>query len=100
MLWYTILPRRSSGSGVDSVHSNVTCSEIIETFKTILLDEFLINQAKRAATVGKRSHPGDLKAASNGWDVIDPPKRTLSRKSKVNPITLRRAKLMTKGTDS
>jgi hypothetical protein len=103
LLWETILPQRftTPSIGKKSVHSNVTCSEIIEVFKTILLDKSLIAQAKQEATIlGKRSLPGDLNVSSDGWDVVRPHKKTLSKEPKVKTLRRRQSKLMMKGSKS
>jgi hypothetical protein len=100
-LWNTILPQRSTEPSIGpiSVHSVVTCSDILKVFKIILLDKSLIYQADHAAitTLGKRSLPGDLDVAPNGWDVVRPSKKLLSADPKIKSSTARRTKLMTKG---
>jgi hypothetical protein len=85
-LWKTIIPHADPYTGKDSVHSSVTCLEIINVFKTILLDEALITQAEQAgATLGKRSLPGELDVASNGWDVVTPTKKKLMKEPNISP---------------
>jgi hypothetical protein len=77
-LWDKILPQRGQRPSIGkvSVHSEVTCEDIISVFKVILMDKSLIAQAEQAAnTLGKRSHPGELEVSSNGWDVARPTKR-------------------------
>lgn len=104
-LWNTILPeqprRRAVASILDPVHSVVTCLEIIEVFKTILLDKALISQAEQDFSVlGKRSErsfPGDLALAPNGWDVYNPASKKLAKKAKITPVVVRKRKMMTKG---
>jgi serine/threonine protein kinase len=100
-LWNTILPQRSKkpSIGKDSVHSHVTCYDIIGVLKTILLDKSLIDQAEQAATtLGKRSLPGELDIVSNGWYAIRPSKKILMRNPKISPSTApRQSKLMSKG---
>ena len=86
---------------LDPVHSVVTCLEIIEVFKTILLDKALISQAEQDFSVlGKRSEcsfPGDLALAPNGWDVYNPASKKLAKKAKITPVVVRKRKMMTKG---
>ena len=100
-LWNVILPQRSTAPsiGMDSVHSVVTCRDIIEVFKVILLDNSLITQAEQAATtLGKRLLFGELEVAPNGWDVMRPTKKHLTRAPKISsPLTPRKSKLMLKG---
>jgi hypothetical protein len=100
LLWATILPHRSIKPtvGKEALRSDVTCSNIIEAFKLILRDKSLISQAEQAGTtLGKRSLPGDLDVAQNGWDAVRAPKKLLITDPKVKPNTKRQAKLMTKG---
>lgn len=99
-LWDSLLPQRSTkpSIGKDAVHSDVTCSDILEVFKIILLDKSLISQAEQAATtLGKCSLPGDLDVAQNGWDAVRASKKLLMTDPKVKPNTKRQARLMTKG---
>jgi hypothetical protein len=45
--------------------------DIINIFKTALMDEDLITQLKSTQSIlGKCSAPGDLIPAHNGWDVV------------------------------
>ena len=88
LLWSTIFPQQSTrpSIGQGAVHSNVTCSDIIEAFKIILLDKSLISQAEQAATtLGKRSLPGDLSISSIGWDAVRPSKKLLAKEPKIRP---------------
>lgn len=105
-LWDKIRPerfgRQTGTSLLDPVHSDVTCLEIIETFKTILLDKALISQANHTppTVLGKRSErsfPGDLAVAANGWDVVNPGNVKLAKVPKTNPNFVRKRRLMTKG---
>jgi len=99
LLRKTIFPHWEHLSDGDiGVHSDVTCSKVIEAFKTILLDESLISEAEKApTTLGKRSLPGDYDTVKHGWDVVRPSKRTLATAPKFNQPTARRAKLLMKG---
>jgi hypothetical protein len=85
--------------GKNSVCSVVTCSDVIEAFKTILLDESLISQAEKPpTTLGKRSLPGDYDTVKHGWDVIKPSRKVLATGPKFKQSnTVRRAKLLLKG---
>jgi hypothetical protein len=68
------------------VHSDVSCFNIIEVFKTMLLDKSLISQAEQAAnSLGKRSLPGDLDVAPNDWDAVRPSKKRLATGPKIKP---------------
>jgi hypothetical protein len=52
-------------------HSSATPMDIINIFKAALLDEDLITQLKSTQSIlSKRSAPGDLISAHNGWDVV------------------------------
>jgi hypothetical protein len=99
-----IFPQQSETpfNGRDTVHGNVTCSEVIKALKATLLSTSLINKAEQAnTTLGKRSLPGDLNVAPDGWNVIRPTKKILSKEPSVKPAATRRvAKLMTKGHGS
>lgn len=108
LLRKTIFPHwehRSDGAvglnmdlGKHFVHSDVTCSKVIEAFKTILLDESLISEAEKGpTTLGKRSLPGGYDTVKHGWDVVRPSKRTMATGPKFNQSTARRAKLLMKG---
>jgi hypothetical protein len=86
LLWDTISPQPKPSIGRDSVHSVVTCNDMIGVFKTILQDQSLITQAEQAATtLGKRSLPGELELSSNGWDVLRPNKKQLKQVPKMKP---------------
>ena len=61
----------SDDTARDAIHSNVRCEDIVSILKSALLDPALIEEAKEARSLlGKRSAPGDLVVAPNGWDAI------------------------------
>jgi len=93
-----LLPKRFlSNRSKEAVHSLTTCRRVINVLKAALLDKKLIDEARQSHSVlGKRSVPGDLVVASNGWDVVKVPKTMLTEKPKLSPTTTRRTKLMTK----
>jgi hypothetical protein len=96
-LWLAVLPKRPE-VGIDWRYmcSHVTCMELIDVFKTALLDPNLIDEAKNSelTVLGKRACPGDFITASNGWDVVPVAKKNLEAKAKMH--TSRKTKLMTK----
>ena len=100
-MWSAILQQstRPLDNGKDSVHSNVTCLDIINVFKTILLDDSLIIKAEEGAkSLGKHSLPGEHRVAPNGWDVIVPIEDQLRKKAKIDAhVTPQKYKLMLKG---
>jgi hypothetical protein len=96
-LWNVIFPVHLSRVGQQGVRSVATFSDIIKVFKTALLDEKLINEARNSRTVlGKRSVPGDLTVARDGWDVVKVTKRESEAEPKMKPPTKRSTRLMQK----
>lgn len=66
----------------DTCHSTATGRDIVNVFKSALLDTELINQARQSPnTLGKRALPGDLAASENGWDAVRPSKKELRSKA-------------------
>jgi hypothetical protein len=55
-------------------------SDLINTFKTVLLDEALIEAAKVPGTHRKRLRPGELIISENGWDAVPAPKKAMVAK--------------------
>jgi hypothetical protein len=95
---FTRLDRSSSWDGSKAVHSNVTCADIINIFKTILLDPSLISQAEQVSTtLGKHLLPGEYDTVQKGWDVVRPSKKLLVKSPMNKHTTRRKSKLMTKG---
>ena len=79
------------------MHSTATCLDVINIFKSVFQDKSLVEEAKQPSTIlGKRSRPGDLISASNGWDAVEPPQKLLAAEPKNNPTTARQSKLMMK----
>jgi len=65
-------PENTAQSAAHSIgRSSANPLDVIAVFKTALLDHNLIDQARKSQTIlGKRSLPGDLAFAQNGWDVV------------------------------
>ena len=97
--WYTLHPIQAFDD-VNPVnclaHSKATPMDIINIFKTALMDEDLITQLKSTQSIlGKCSAPGDLIPAHNGWDVVavsdaaDPHLGEVRKKRKMKCMTRR-----------
>jgi Fe-S cluster biosynthesis and repair protein YggX len=83
--------------GKDALHSTTTCLDFINIFKSVFADKSLLEEAKRQSTVlGKRSYPGDLISARNGWDAVDVSQALLVAEPKKNPTNVRHTKFMAK----
>jgi hypothetical protein len=98
-MWNVIFPSRLHGipAGKKGVQSDATFGDIINVFKTALLDKTLIEEARISPTVlGKRSLPSDLAAAENGWDVAKVSKSQLEAEPKMNRVVKRSSKLLLK----
>lgn len=98
-LWNVLFPQRLTQPmvGKEATHSTATCLDVINIFKSAFGDELLIEEAIKPSTIlGKRSHPGDLISATNGWDAVELPKNLLTAEPKKNPTTVRQSKLMKK----
>ena len=78
-------------SNQDASRSVVTLRDLINTFKTVLLDEALIEAAKDPSTHRKR--PGELIISENGWDAVPAPKKAMVAKMKPK----RRKSVLSKG---
>jgi hypothetical protein len=100
-MWKVMLPKQFSDplDGLQAVHSDVTCLDVIQVFKDALLDEFLISKAEQASkTIGKkRAFPGDLETGPNGWDVVRPNKKVLTADPKTKPPVVRAGRAAKKG---
>jgi len=98
-LWGVLFPHRLTQPivGKEAMHSTATCADVINVFKSAFEDKSLIEEANQPSTIlGKRSHPGDLISAANGWDAVEPPNKLLTAEPKKNPTTVRQTKLMKK----
>ena len=79
------------------MHSVVTCKDIINVLKGILMAKTLIAEAEQVCDdhkTLKRSLPGDLQVSSNNWDAM---KLTKKKSKKGLVSTPRSSKLMLKG---
>jgi hypothetical protein len=76
-LWTALFPNQLSTGGPHASHSKATILDLIKAFKKVLSDPDLIARAKDAApgNLRKRSRPGELIIAANGWDAIHPSKK-------------------------
>ena len=79
--------------------STATCQDIIQIIKVALLDQALIHEARKATSLGKHLHPGELITAKNGWDAVKILK-TMKSKAKITSKVPRQAKLMGKTSHS
>lgn len=70
-LWTALFPSMELASNAS--HSKATLRDIIDAFKSVLLDEDLISKAR--AGTRKRSRPGELVISHNGWDAMPSPKK-------------------------
>ena len=80
------------GWGREASHSCVTLRDIIKAFKVVLSDQHLIREARKdkPVSLGKRSFPGELVVAGNGWDAVKVQKRESKLKLK-NTIHYKRS---------
>ena len=92
-----IIKPGSTPVGPTVVHSTATCLDVINIFKTVLLDPELIANAKESCSVlGKRSYPGDLIVAPLGWDAVKVTKRNLEGEPHMS-VARRKRKFLDKG---
>jgi hypothetical protein len=78
-LWATLFPSKDM-SDRNASHSVATLRDLINTFKTVLLDKALIEAAKVPGIHRKRLRPGELIISENGWDAIPAMKRVMVAK--------------------
>ena len=87
--WHALHPQITQNTlprGEDGVHSLAKPEHIIEVFKKALQDPALIDELKWGpSTLGKRSTPGDLTSAPNGWDAIAVQKKSSSPHMRSKP---------------
>jgi hypothetical protein len=79
----------------------VSCCDVIQVFKNALLDQSLIAEAKQQVCIvgSKRSQPGDLVVAENGWDAVKLPKSTSTANPAIS-VAGRRKKTLLKSQRS
>jgi hypothetical protein len=94
-LWKALFPSMTFTENAS--HSNAKLRDLIDAFKTVLLDNDLISKAKAPGN-RKRSHPGELVISSNGWDAVPSPKKQALAKTRT-PKTPRQS-FMGKGLRS
>jgi hypothetical protein len=97
--WKALIPVGMSSQGSrEAVRSASTCQDIIQVIQTALLDQTLIEEARKVScdsVLGKRSCPGELVVAKNGWDAVKLPK-TRMKPAKTSSKAPRQTKLISK----
>jgi hypothetical protein len=91
-LWAALFPSQDM-SNQDASRSVATLRDLINAFKTVLLDEALIEAARAPGNHRKRLHPGELIMSGNGWDAVPAPKKAMV--AKMHPK--RRKSVLNKG---
>ena len=97
-LWMALYPGQLLERGREASHCCTTLHDIIKVFKDVLLNEHLIGEVKKnkPVSLGKRSFPGELVVAGNGWDAVKVQKKESESKLKHIIRYKRTASLMKK----
>jgi hypothetical protein len=99
-LWNILFPGRLTNTtvGKNPTHSTATCREVIDIFKSALGDEKLLMEARNPpVSLGKRSRPGDLIPARNGWDAVEPTEKHFTAELKETSAPRRQRAFLGKG---
>jgi len=99
-LWNILFPGRLTNTtvGKNPTHSTATCRDVIDIFKSALGDEKLQMEARNSpVSLGKRSRPGDLIPARNGWDAVEPTEKHFTAELKETSAPKRQRAFLEKG---